>query len=242
MSPQTYVVCGCKSWNRKVFDEQIVSLPGVWHFIGERSELTKEVLEQWKPRFVFFLHWSWKVPSAIWNTFECINFHMADVPYGRGGSPLQNLILRGHKTTKLSALRMTDALDAGPVYLKEDMSLKGTAQEILIRSSALAARMIARIIHEKPEPKEQGGEPVIFERRTPEQSRIPAGLSREALYDFIRMLDGEGYPAAFMESEGFRYEFRNAVFYDDRLEAQVTITPSPSEALAKKGLPPHSAL
>ncbi len=26
--------------------------------------------------------------------FECVCFHMTDVPYGRGGSPLQNLIIR----------------------------------------------------------------------------------------------------------------------------------------------------
>ncbi|MDD4286968.1 MAG: hypothetical protein PHO20_04740 [Candidatus Peribacteraceae bacterium] len=225
MSSPSYVVCGCKSWNRKVFDEQIKSLPGTWRFIGKKEELKKELLEKLKPRFIFFLHWSWKVPPEIFTAFECINFHMADVPYGRGGSPLQNLILRGHKTTKLSALRMTDALDAGPVYLKKEMSLAGTAQEILARSSELAARMIGHIIRELPEPKEQEGNPMTFERRTPEQSRIPAGLSQEALYDFIRMLDGEGYPPAFLEYEGLRYEFRKAVLYNGRLEAQITALP-----------------
>ena len=227
MSTPTYVVCGCKSWNRKVFDEQISALPGTWHFIEKKEELTAAFLKKIQPRFVFFLHWSWKVPPEIFTAFECINFHMADVPFGRGGSPLQNLILRGLAKTKLSALRMTDVLDAGPVYCKEDMSLEGTAQEILVRSSALAARMIAYIIREQPVPQKQEGEPVIFDRRTPEQSHIPAGLSRQALYDFIRMLDGEGYPPAFIESGGFRYEFHDAVLYDDRLEARVTMTPLP---------------
>ncbi|ALM10322.1 MAG TPA: methionyl-tRNA formyltransferase [Candidatus Peribacter riflensis] len=225
MSDTTYIVCGCKSWNRKVFDEHMTSLPGTWHFVGKKEELKKGLLEKLKPRYVFFLHWSWKVPSEIWKTCECINFHMADVPYGRGGSPLQNLILRGHKTTKLSALRMTEEMDAGPVYLKEAMGLEGTAQEILVRSSELAARLIDRIIREHPVPKEQEGKPVIFERRTPEQSRMPAGLSLETQYDFIRMLDGEGYPAAFLESGGMRYEFRKAVLYNGRLEAQITALP-----------------
>jgi len=223
MSSPSYVVCGCKSWNRTIFDEQIAALPGSWHFIGRKEELTTAFLKKIQPRFVFFLHWSWKVPQEIFTSFECINFHMADVPYGRGGSPLQNLILRGHKTTKLSALRMTETLDAGPVYLKEDMSLAGTAQEILIRSSELAARMIGRIIRERPEPKEQEGKPVIFERRTPEQSRIPAGLSQEALYDFIRMLDGEGYPAAFLEHEDRQYEFFDAKLNGETLEARILI-------------------
>lgn len=226
MSDQ-YVVCGSKSWNRTVFDTSIAVLPGTWHFIGEKEELTADALKKIQPRCVFFLHWSWKVPQEIFGAYECINFHMTDVPFGRGGSPLQNLILRGLKTTRLSALRMTDSLDAGPVYLKEDMSLDGTAQEILIRSSELAAHMIERIIKEHPAPKEQQGEPVIFDRRKPEESRIPDGLSEQALYDFIRMLDGEGYPPAFIESGGFRYEYRSPVFYDDRLEARVMFTPLP---------------
>ncbi|MFH0770605.1 MAG: methionyl-tRNA formyltransferase [Candidatus Peregrinibacteria bacterium] len=226
MSKTAYVVCGCKSWNRTVFAQDIAALPGTWHFIGKRERLTAAFLKKNHPRFVFFLHWSWKVPQEIFENFECINFHMADVPYGRGGSPLQNLILRGHTTTKLSALRMTDALDAGPVYLKENMSLDGTAQEILLRSSRLAARMIGRIIREHPKPKEQRGNVVLFDRRTSGESRIPAGLSMRALHDFIRMLDGEGYPPAFLESGGFRYELRSSVLYDDHLETHVTILPS----------------
>ncbi len=236
MSTSAYVVCGCKSWNREIFDKKISKLSGNWHFIEKKEGLTAAFLKKIQPRFVFFLHWSWKVPSEIFTAFECINFHMADVPFGRGGSPLQNLILRGLTETKLSALRMTDALDAGPIYLKEDMYLEGTAQEILTRSSALAARMIERIIREEPVPYEQKGEPVIFERRTPEQSRIPEGLSRQALYDYIRMLDGEGYPPAFLESGGFRYEFGNAVLYDDHLDAHVTMTPSSSKTLAEEDL------
>ena len=29
---------------------------------------------------------------------------MTDLPYGRGGSPLQNLIIRGFESTKISAI------------------------------------------------------------------------------------------------------------------------------------------
>lgn len=43
---------------------------------------------------------------------------MTNLPYGRGGSPVQNLILNGHKKTIISALNVTKDLDAGDVYLK----------------------------------------------------------------------------------------------------------------------------
>ena len=117
---------------------------------------------------------------------------MTDVPYGRGGSPLQNLIIRGHSHTKLTALRMTDDFDAGPIYLKENLSLEGNAEEIYIRATYLAARMIKHIIRKRSKPTPQTGKVIIFQRRRPEQSEIPQLPTLEALYDFIRMLDAEG--------------------------------------------------
>lgn len=105
------------------------------------------------PKYIFFLHWSWKVPLEIINNYECVCFHMTDVPYGRGGSPLQNLVVRGHRRTKLTALRMTEDFDAGPVYLKKDLTLGGNAEEIYIRACYLSAEMIHRIVLEHPKPQ-----------------------------------------------------------------------------------------
>ena len=64
-------------------------------------------------------------------------FHITDLPYGRGGSPLQNLIERGYSSTKLTALRCTADLDAGPIYSQEVLNLAGTAEEIFLRADAL---------------------------------------------------------------------------------------------------------
>ncbi len=85
----------------------------------------------------------------ILKEIECVCFHMTDVPYGRGGSPLQNLIVRGHRETRLTALRMTSELDAGPVYLKRNLSLEGGAEEIYLRASALSAEMIQQIVRDE---------------------------------------------------------------------------------------------
>lgn len=220
-----YVVCGCKLWNRRVFDEVISRFPGTWHFVSKKEDLTLAMVRKIKPRYIFFLHWSWMVSREIMDACECVNFHMTDLPFGRGGSPLQNLILLGKKDTVLTAHRMTEELDAGPVYLKKPMSLGGSAQEILERSSELAAEIIGQIIREHPEPKPQTGKVVTFERRTPEESEIPEGLSPEKLYDFIRMLDAEGYPRAFFRYKDFRCEFRNARFAGGAVQSDATIVP-----------------
>lgn len=223
--PPCYVVAGCKSWNRRVFTEQLSKLPGHWVFVGTREELTPERMNELGPRYIFFLHWSWKVPEQLLAQHECVCFHMTDVPYGRGGSPLQNLIVRGHRETRLTALRMTAEFDAGPVYLKEPLTLDGNAEEILIRASELSARMIGTILARQPAPQVQTGAVTIFKRRKPDESKIPDGLSLDRLHDFIRMLDGEGYPAAFIEHGGYRYEFSRSAVYAGRIQADVKITP-----------------
>ncbi|UZP66801.1 hypothetical protein N1030_14465 [Desulfovibrio mangrovi] len=149
---------------------------------------------------------------------------MTDLPFGRGGSPLQNLIQRGFTETKLSALRCTEEVDAGPVYMKRPLSLHGSAEEIFLRAASIMEEMIVEIIDTSPQPVPQSGEPTFFERRKPEQSNISKLPSLEALFDHIRMLDAEGYPAAFLETDRFRMEFRKASLRHGKIEADVTIT------------------
>ncbi len=221
---KTYVVAGCKPWNRRVYEEVISKLPGEWHYVDSAEQFSPVTLREWAPRYVFFLHWSWKVPPEILDDFECVCFHMTDVPYGRGGSPLQNLIVRGHKDTRLAALRMTAEFDAGPVYFKQPLSLAGNAEEILIRACYASASMIQRLIREEPMPSAQEGDAVVFKRRRPEESELRNPASLSELYDSIRMLDAEGYPHAFLNYGGFRFEFSRAALYDGRVVADVKIT------------------
>jgi methionyl-tRNA formyltransferase len=219
-----YLVIGCRPWNQKLFDEVVSKHEGEWHFIGSREELIPATVRAIAPRFVFFLHWSWKVPDEIVDGFECVCFHMTDVPYGRGGSPLQNLIARGHKDTMVTALRMTHEFDAGPVYLKEPLTLEGRAEDIYIRAGETAARMIARIVQAEIVPVPQTGDVVMFKRRQPEDSDIARIQSLPELYDHIRMLDAEDYPHAFLELGVFRFEFARAAQHPDRIVAEVSIT------------------
>lgn len=209
MKRHNYVVAGNKPWNRLTYDTIIRRFPGKWWFCADPAALARTV-SRCHPRFIFFLHWSHWVPPSLTDRYDCVCFHMTDVPYGRGGTPLQNLIWRGHTRTKLSALRMVSEMDAGPVYLKRSLSLQGTAEEIFQRATVLSARMIRRIISGSILPRPQSGRVVRFRRRTPAQSEIPPRLSSRRLFDFIRMLDAPTYPRAFLRHQGWRYEFSGA--------------------------------
>lgn len=176
-----------------------------------------------RPDLIFFPHWSWIVPEEIYSNFRCVIFHMTDLPYGRGGSPLQNLIVRGHKETKISAIVCSKGLDTGDVYLKRELSLEGTAEQILCRASDVIEGMIRDLLEQSPIPVPQDGEVTIFARRTPADGDISRLTNAETVYDYIRMLDADGYPRAFANIGAIAIEFSEAELKDDVVSARVRI-------------------
>lgn len=191
--------------------------------VSSIEQLNIEYLRKLNPEYIFFPHWSWVIPEEIHSEFDCIIFHMTDLPYGRGGSPLQNLIVRGHKETMLSAIKCVSELDSGPVYLKQPLSLSGSAEQILQRASVIIGDMIVEFLRRRPVPIKQQGQVVYFKRRCPEDGNISNLTSLSDIYDYIRMLDGDGYPHAFFKTSYAHFEFTDAEFKDDCIEARVLI-------------------
>ncbi len=225
-TPRPLLLLSSRPWNGGLAERLSASLERPVHAISQPAELQLEEVAALDPEWIFVPHWSHLIPEAVWSRWPTVIFHMTDLPYGRGGSPLQNLIQRGHSSTMLTALRCTAELDAGPIYGKEPLSLQGSAEEIFLRADALIEALIARIMREQPEPQPQQGEPVLFSRRKPEQSDLAGCPSGDLLawYDQIRMLDAEGYPHAYLEARGLRLEFRRVSRRSDGLHADVRIT------------------
>ena len=116
-------------------------------YVKKRELLTYEYLNNINPEYVFFPHWSYIIPEKIYNNFNCIIFHMTDLPFGRGGSPLQNLISRGIYQTKISAIKCCEVIDGGDIYLKKDFDIsEGSAEEIYQRAGYIISKMIDEII------------------------------------------------------------------------------------------------
>jgi methionyl-tRNA formyltransferase len=222
---ENYIVATIRPWNVKTYEEIIRYYPGNWHLITKASDLTKELINQFNPRYIFFPHWSCKVPSEILTITECVGFHETDLPYGRGGSPLQNLIANAHTETMISAMRMVEEMDAGPVYLKRKLSLEGLAEEIYIRASNIVAEMILEIITKQPVPEEQDGTPSFFVRRKPQESEIPIHITKlKDLFNFLRMLDAVEYPKPFIRYGNFKFEISRPALRTEAIEADIKIT------------------
>lgn len=205
---KTYIILSQKTWNNNLVERLQQQFPEhKFIHISTREDFTQEHLQELNPDKVFIPHWSYIIPENIWRNFESIVFHMTDLPYGRGGSPLQNLIVRGNKETKISALRVEKGLDTGDIYMKKPLSLYGSAEEIYMRASGIIETMIEEIIQTNPKPQIQTGEPVEFKRRKAADSDISGLNDLDTIYDYIRMLDAEGYPKACLTIGDVKYEF-----------------------------------
>jgi len=220
----SYVIAYNRSWCKNL-PEKLASKTGKkFTTIENKNDLNQENLNSLNPKHIFFPHWSYIIPPEIYNNFNCIIFHMTDLPYGRGGSPLQNLIVRGHKDTMISAIECVKELDAGPIYLKKPLSLKGSANEIFTRAIGVVEEMIIEILKKEPEPIPQTGEIVNFKRRTPHEGNWRNVKSLDIVFDYIRMLDGESYPPAFVNVGEYKLEFTGASQKIKEVYATVKIT------------------
>lgn len=218
-----YVIATIKPWNIRNFARSFGKKKN-FHLITKKEGLTSEKLRKINPRYIFFPHWSWMIPAEIWSKYECVVMHETDLPYGRGGSPIQNLVVRGHTKTKISAIRVGAGFDTGFVYVKRNLSLKGTAQEIFERASkTVFSDIIPFMIRKEPKPRPQRGKAVVFKRRKPEEGDLAHAKTLHEVYDLIRMLDAEEYPKAFLETKGLKVEFSRARFKNGKLEATVEI-------------------
>lgn len=220
------IIATIKSWNierAKALQEKYAGVHEIVIYT-KKSELTVENVEAFAPDYILLPHWSYLISDEITQNWSCVVFHMTDLPYGRGGSPLQNLIVRGHKETKISAIKVTSKLDGGPVYMKKPLSLEGSAQEIFVRcSDVIFQEMIPRFLEESLEPVEQTGELVIFKRRTEKDGEITPDMELEKIYDYIRMLDAEGYPRAFIDFGEYRLSFEHAKLSEDGEEVEARV-------------------
>ena len=219
-----YIIATSRLWNQDLL-KNLQNIEGRnFHYIGSPIELTLPRLLKLNPRYIFFPHWSHIIPSEIYSKFECVMFHMTDLPFGRGGSPLQNLIVRGIRKTKISAFKCNAEVDAGPIYLKRPLSLHGSAQEIYQRATKEVENMIVEILKTNPVPVHQEGKVTMFKRRKPEESNLAGIKTLDEAFDLIRMLDADGYPHAFLNIGPLKLQFTRAVRKADEVLADVRIT------------------
>lgn len=194
-------------------------------FINSKKEFSIKKIISINPKIIFIPHWNWKIDKKIFEKYLCVGFHSTPLPYGRGGSPIQNMIERGHKKSVVCAIKINNKLDAGDIYLRQKFLLKDRANEIFQNIYDIIIEMILKLEKKLPKPKPQKGRIVYFKRRKPSQSNISNLGKLNYIYDHIRMLDVDikDFPLAFAITSKLKIEFKNASLKKKFILAQAKI-------------------
>ena len=186
-----------------------------------------ELAASMEPDYVFVPHWNHLLPDEFIEKFSTIIFHTSPLPIGRGGSPIQNLIRKGYRSSPVNALLATKDLDAGPIVAREEVSLEGSLDEILSRINISCNKMMVDIIANGFKLEEQVGEASYFKRLKPEDSRLNfLEDSLDTMYDKMRSVDALTYPRAFVEIGSYHLIFTDPKFSPrQEIIANVSIKP-----------------
>ena len=140
-------------WSNLVFEDLKRQKNVNWARAVDKKDLQSNL--NINPDWIFFFHWSHIVNESVWKNFRCVTFHTSNLPYDKGGSPIQNQILNGVKKTKVNAIKMTGELDAGPVYCSSTVTLQGSLTDIWLSIADQAKILISSCIEKNIKPVAQ---------------------------------------------------------------------------------------
>ncbi len=159
----------------------------------------------------FILSYEKKVSASILaRSRHNIVVHASDLPHGKGMSPLTWQILEDKNLIPLSLFEAVEAIDAGPIYLKDAVLFAGNELlgEIQRTLGIKIIEMCTRFVRTYPAIIQQGqaqtGEGTQYKRRTSGDSRLDPTKTIAEQFNLLRVVDNELYPA-FFEWRGRKY-------------------------------------
>ncbi|WAS04155.1 hypothetical protein LQF76_08925 [Gloeomargaritales cyanobacterium VI4D9] len=160
---------------------------------------------------LFILSFWQKVEQKIIDKYNIsLVVHGSNLPKGRGWSPVSWQILEGINKIPIVLFKATSKIDAGKIYLRDEIELEGheLIDEIRYKQVQKTIQLCERFITLYPnilaEGFDQVGEPTYYRRRVPYDSKLDISKSIESQFNLLRIVDNENYPA-FFEYRGKRY-------------------------------------
>lgn len=125
-----------------------------------------------------------------------INLHASLLPELRGAAPVNWAIIRGHRTTGVTVMRMAEAMDAGPILLQipEAIGPTETATELGTRLSEIGAEALVEALAlmdagDLQEREQDDSKATFAPKLNREMARIDWALPARQVADHIRGLD-----------------------------------------------------
>lgn len=127
--------------------------------------------------------------------------HSSNLPKNRGGAPLHWQILQNKKKIKICLFEAIEKLDAGNIFLTEELSFNDTElyDELRDKQSKKMIKLIKNFLSKYPKIKgtKQFGKPSFNKKRNSNHSELDINKSFKDQFNLMRVSDNEKYPAFF---------------------------------------------
>jgi methionyl-tRNA formyltransferase len=164
-----------------------------------------------------------------------LNVHPSLLPRWRGAAPIQAALLAGDTETGVSIIRLVQALDAGPILLRERLPISPLDDYVSLepRLAALGAQLLVRAFAERPAPRVQDETGATFAPRiTRGDARIDWSQPSRAIWNQVRAY--RGWPQAFTTWQGRQLKVLQAAPMTPETTAGVS---QPGSVLSVGGVP-----
>jgi len=213
--------CGYRDWSLDVYRKlkdyfKVSDLFEVFHVANTPQQLTA-LTKSTKYDVIIVVGWSWKVDENTLKNSYVVGMHPSDLPSYAGGSPIQNQIIDGLKSSHASLFKLTPKFDEGPVLAKEQFNLDGHMDDIFLELTRVSFKMLANFLARFPCVTElaQVNQEAPKKRLKPEQSKLDKSqvvdFTCSKLYDLIRCRE-DPYPNVYLEDETGKLFFKRVEF------------------------------
>lgn len=206
--------CGYRNWASEVRWELQHRRPDIKiRYATTPEELTAMSANRYD--FIVVVGWSWKIEDSIIDN-TVIGMHPSKLPDYAGGSPIQNQIIDGLKSSEATLFRLSSKLDGGDIISSEPYSLEGHLDDVFYSLKEATTNLLLSFIEAWPNIQYRPQAITSPRRRLkPEQSHLTRDeLSTKTcsnLYDLIRCRE-DPYPNVYIEDETGRLIFKVVEF------------------------------
>ena len=141
------LICGYRDWAYDLFVNVDRCVIDNCVYVDDKDMLDT-MIDEYEPKFIFFIGWSWIIKDDIINNYPCICLHPSPLPKYRGGSPMQHQIINGEKTSAVTLFEMDEGIDTGDILFQKKFSLDGDLDDIYRRVSDIGTDGVIEILED----------------------------------------------------------------------------------------------
>ena len=160
---------GYRNWALKIYEQ----LDNDKFDIIIMKEYDEKNIREYDPDYILFYGWSNIIEDNLLNDFKCIMLHPSPLPKYRGGSPIQNQIIRGEKDSAVTLFIMDGGIDTGDIIAQSYLSLDGNLNDIFNRMTKIGLKLTNEVLEGNfKKVKQNHSDATYFKRRKPSMSEI----------------------------------------------------------------------